>query len=509
MLPRGSLRISVEFPVGYSGSMGGAPEELPDPVRLHEAFLAAAAGGPWGEVRDRVLVPRREHRVALEWLERHEPLGVIAPAVRFAAPSARRFRWRASPRVLAETDFEPRTALSGPAVYVWPPAEDAVVDALRTLACEVTHVGRGDSVVKVEVSVSPRDESGRLHEPAPGRGPGRVMRVPLAGRTEALLVAHRDASRRGGHATGSLGRQAPDKRVTGDNGTATALRRFAPAESADWPFEEVWTLPVRALTRETPIEGIAARLRKPVLRVAVAVAVHRAIVHAIGEDVPSFVSGRDGDGPLRGSGHLAIHFADRPQLGGPVILLGIPAGVADADRDQLLSALARPRRVAARVAHGRGEPVRFAIDRPRVGSALPFWGSEVALMGTEVPMALDVTGHPRRSPWSIEDAVACSVGYAMRGVLERDGLVWETGWRFRGRLVAMLHEHYGVAVAVRRVPSAASSYVHRVGAGELVVAVSAMLNLGELAGVGGGFLALGRARHLGGGLLAPVEAGAR
>jgi len=510
MLPKDSLQISVGFPLGYSGSAAGTPEDLPDPVRLHEAFVAAAAGGPWAEAQDRVLVPRREHRAALEWLERHEPLGLIVPGARSATPSARRFRWRASPRALAETDFEPRTALAGPVVYVWPPPNDAVVNALQTLAREVTHVGRADSVVKVEVSVGLRAEGGEVYVPAPGRGPGRVMRVPLAGRTEALIAAHRDASIRGGHTTAPTGRQAPDKCVTADNAAATALRRFAPsAGDGAWPFEEVWSLRVTAPTRDTQIEAIATRLRRPTFRVAGAVAVHRAIVRAIGDAVPSFVSGREGDGPLRGAGHLAIHFADRPQLGGPVILLGIPTGVADADRELLLSALARPRRVTARLARGRDEPVRFTIEPPRVRSALPFWGADGALMGTEVPMALDVAGHPRNAPWSIEDAVVCSVGYAMRGVLERDDIVWEAGWRFRSRLVATLRERYGVAVLARRVPRAASSYVHRVCAGELVVAVAALVNLGTLGGVGGGFLALGRARHLGGGLLVPFEVGAR
>jgi CRISPR-associated protein Csb2 len=510
MLPEGSLLIGLTFPLGYSGSDAGTPEELPAHARLHEALLSGAAGGPWAEIEDRVLVPCPEHLAALEWLEQNEPLGMIMPATRSVAPGARRYRWRASPRVLAESDFEPRTAFAGPVVYVWPPATEAVVRALRTLAREVTHVGRADSIAAVDIAVSPRAEGGSaVLERAEGRGSGRVMRVPLPGRTRALMSAHRLASSGGSHTTGATGRQAPDRLVTGANTIATALRRFAPSlNEADWPFEEVWVLPVEVPGRTPSVEAIAAKLRQPAFRVPGAVEVHRAIVRAIGEDVPAFVSGREGDGPLKGAGHLAIHLADTAELGGAVVLLGIPTGVADADRELLLSALPRARHVSARPAGWRGEVVRFKLGAPLVRSALPFWSAGAVLMGTEVPMVLDAAGRPRNAPWSIEDAVVCSVGYAMRGVLQRDGLEWEAGWRFRCRLVDTLRERYGVTVAARRVPRSASSYVHRVRTGELVVAVSALVNLGELGG-DGGFLALGRARHLGGGLLVPVDVAAR
>jgi CRISPR-associated protein Csb2 len=510
MRSEGALRISVAFPLGYSGSAAGAPEALPDPVRLHEAFVAAASGGPWAEVEGRVLVPTSEHRLALEWLEQHEPVGIVAPGVRLSAPSARRYRWRASPRVLTESDFEPRAALSGPAIYVWPPANAAVVATLRTLAREVTHVGRADSIAKVEVSVSSRDDE-VTHVRVLGRGAGHVMRVPLPGRTEALIGAHREASRHGVHRTGSTGRQVPDRYVTGDNATATAQRRFAPAcQGAGWPFEEVWVLPVRRRTSGQPLDPLAAKLGERSFRVTAAVGVHRAIVRAIGEDVPPFVSGREGDGPLKDAGHLAIQFARQPSqaAGRPAFLLGIPTGVSDADRELLLSALAEAQPVTARAADRRGG-VRFAIGPPRVRSALPFWDTDSALMRTDVPIVLDAVGRPRDAPWSIEDAVVCSIGYAMRGVLERDGLVWESGWRFRREMVATLRERYGVEVAARHVRDAASGYVHRAAPGELLVAASALVSLGTLGAIRGGFLALGRARHLGGGLLVPDDEIAR
>jgi hypothetical protein len=124
-------------------------------------------------------------------------------------------------------------------------------------------------------------------------------------------------------------------------------------------------------------------------------------------------------------------------------------------------------------------------------------------MRTEVPLVLDAIGRPRHARWSIDDAVVCSVGYAMRAVLEGPKLPWGTGWDFRRELVALLREEYGVAAVAARFPSSATRFIHRAAPGELVVAARAIVNLGRLAPEGAGFLALGRARHLGGGLLVP------
>lgn len=491
-----TLQISVTFPQGaYSGSELGAAEDLPSPARLHEALLAAAAGGPWGVPDGRVLVAHEEHRAALAWLERHEPLGAIPPQVTLSAPSALRYRWRASPVERRDSDFEPRAALDGPVRYLWPAAPGSVLAALREIAREVTHVGRADSVAIIDVtSVARTSVAGRLHPLVPRRGPGRVLRVPCEGRTDALTRAHREASQRGGHSPGPMGRQASDVLVTGANEEATALRRFAPPQAdADWPYAEVWTLRVGTGDARMPLT--------PALRVPAAVGVHRAIVDAIGEDVPPFVTGRDGDGPLRGAGHLSIQLAQDDRSGDVLVLLGLPPDVRDADRATLRAALERPLRAGAR---RRGHATRwFTTERPRVRPALPFWTDSGALMRTDVPLVLDAPGRPRHAPWSLEDAVLCSVGYAMRGVLERAGTAWGAGWAFRRELVALLREEWDVAAVVRRAPGAASRFAHRVPDGELTVAVNAVVRLGRLGPMTGGFLALGRTRHLGGGLLVP------
>jgi CRISPR-associated protein Csb2 len=497
---RGTLRISVTFPQGaYSGSDHGSAEELPAPARLHEALVAAAAGGPWARPDGRVLVACDEHRAALEWLEQHEPIGIVAPKAKLTRSNVRRYRWRASPVNRADTDCDPRSALDGPIVYVWPSASQQVVSSLAEIAQEVTHIGRADSVaiVRVDATDAPdAPDERRMLVPTPGRGPGSVMRIPLHGRTSELVRAHADATRPGGHGAGSLGRQAPDESVTGANETATDLRRFAnPRASGDWPFAEAWVLPF------TDNDLLGSALLAPERRVAVAVGIHRAIVNAIGTGVPAFVTGRDGDQPMRGAGHLAIHLT-QDDTGDLIALLGIPPDVADADRATVLTALDRPLRAAIR--DGRRVIGWFGLRQPQIRSALPFWDNCNRIMRTETPLVLEATGGPRRGTWSVDDAVVCSVGYAMRGVLERSGMTWGTGWAFRTRLVATLRAELGVRVVTQRAPVRAGRFVHRVRPGELVVAVDAAVDLGKLAPVSGGLLALGRARHLGGGLLVPV-----
>jgi CRISPR-associated protein Csb2 len=198
---------------------------------------------------------------------------------------------------------------------------------------------------------------------------------------------------------------------------------------------------------------------------------------------------------MRGAAHLAIHVTRLGEERRPAIILAVPGHVAEADRATLLETLADGLEIRF-----AGRALRFGA--PDLGSALPFWEGPSGLMGTEVPMVLDAPGTPRRAPWTLDDAVICSVGYAMRGVLEPEGLAWEGGWAFRRALVTDLRER-GVDARARRVLSGAARFSHRAREGDLLVAVDAIVRLGEL-GTGEGLLALGRSRHLGGGLLRPL-----
>ncbi|MCD6727009.1 MAG: type I-U CRISPR-associated protein Csb2 [Solirubrobacteraceae bacterium] len=498
-----ALAISLTFPRGvYSGAVLGIAEDVPEHARVHEAFVAAAAGGPTANEEGNVLVATDEHRRAVEWLEETEPLGVIVPPTASTTHAARRYRWRASPVAPADTDFEPFSALAGPVVYLWPAAPDGVVESLREIALEVTHVGRADSIVIVGVGHREVADGPGVLRVAAGRGTGRVMRIPRAGRCEALVSAHAAANRPGRHGTGSLGRQASDEMITGANDEAVELRRFAPTGAAsDWPFSEVWQLSIEGRT------DVRQEIAQPANSIAAAVALHRALIRAIGEDVPPFVTGRDGDSPLRGAGHLAIHLRPAANGHGPVVLLAIPDGTSDADREQLALAVRTPLRAGARL--GRRKTRWFTASSPTLRSAAPFWPDGSPILRTAVPLVVEVNGGPRRGNWTLDDAVVCSVGFALRGLLERQGIEWGSGWKFRSELVRRLREEHGVDARASRVRERSSRFVHRAREDDLIVAADALVDLGDLAPPdGAGFLALGRARHLGGGLLVPCEVGA-
>jgi CRISPR-associated protein Csb2 len=243
-------------------------------------------------------------------------------------------------------------------------------------------------------------------------------------------------------------------------------------------------------------------------RVAAAVGIHRALIARIGDDVPPFVTGRDGDGPSRGTGHLAIQLGPDPQGDGQVVLLGLPVGVSEADRRRLSEAVRAPFRAGARV--DRGKTVWFTVEPPsRRVEANRFWRTPARLMRTVVPFVVEVNGGPRRQTWTLDDATVCSVGFAMRSLLEPTPLGWGAGWAFRTELVRTLRDDYGVDARATRFRGPSSRLAYKTRAGELIVAAHAIVDLGRLAGgESAGFLALGRTRHLGGGLLLPLETAA-
>lgn len=495
-----ALLVRVTFPGGvYRGAELRRPEAIPSPARLHAAFVSAAAGGPSARADGGVLVAEDPDREAVAWLEENAPLAIVPPEVEATEYTAVRHRVRTAVDPKSshdlhrdETPFEPFSAVSGSILYAWPAAPPAIRDRLAATAREITHIGQADATVLVEVTEDEVDlEADGTLRRSRGRGPGRELRIPTAGRWDALVGAHRRACTgdRQRHRAGAMNTQAKDERVQSAGETATQLVRFAAQRpSTPWPYAEAWTVPMFP-----PPPHWATR---PRVRVRSAVAVHRALVAAIGDDVPAFVTGRDGDGPLSGAGHLAIQFVRSTSHAVPSLVLGVPDGLEAADRARLLDALERRPVV-------RFGDVRAGLRAPRIGSAVAFWRTPAQVMASAVPLVLDTPGTPRRTPWSLDDAVLCSVGYALRGALEADGVEWGTGWDFRRELVGQLRAR-GVEARAFRVPAPASWFAHRGRQGDLLVAVHATVKLGSLGFGDQALLALGRARHLGGGLLVPL-----
>ena len=504
-----ALLISLRFPAGvYRGADLGQPEVLPSPARLHAAFVGAAGGGPDAKPDGETLTADPSDQDAVRWIEETEPLGALVPEARLTTYDAVRHRIRVAvdPKERHdhhrnETPFEPFSALKGAIVFAWPRPEPAIRERLERLAHEITHVGQADSIVVVNVS------EGEFDPAVPGafglidgRGVGIEMRVAEPGRAGALVGSHREALKRGPgrHVPGTKGKQAGDERSPNVGHAATRLRRFAQATpDGPWPFSEVWIVPV------TP--SLPRLAWRPEMRVRTAVRIHRSLIAQIGDNVPEFVTGRSGERPLAGAGHLSIQLVKLAADASPVIALGIPVKTPEADRATLLSALtARPVLRVGSASGGKGGCV-VRLDEPsRILSGIAFWPSPARTLVTATPLVLDTPGVPRRGRWTLDDAVLCSLGYALRGTLEERGLAWANGWEFRREMVATLRR-LGADARAFRVAARADRFVHHSREGDLLVAVDAIVQLGELACGGRGLLALGRARHLGGGLLVPVE----
>src|SRR5690606_16452864 len=128
--------------------------------------------------------------------------------------------------------------------------------------------------------------------------------------------------------------------------------------------------------------------------------------------------------------------------------------------------LERPLRVGFRDA--RGTVGRFTICSPEYTSARPYWRTGSGVFRSEVPVCLEATGGPRTGGWTLDDSLACSVGYAFRGILEERGHEWGKGWSFRQELAELVREEYGVIVRAHRVRRPASNFVHKANPGTLL-----------------------------------------
>jgi CRISPR-associated protein Csb2 len=118
-----------------------------------------------------------------------------------------------------------------------------------------------------------------------------------------------------------------------------------------------------------------------------------------------------------------------------------------------------------------------------------------------VPAAVPDGRPPRRSEWSMADAVALSVGLVWRDVLATPGR--GAGWQIE---LSGEAKRRGVVVEGLRMVTHGdlTRFVHRVNPGVVVRPYRALIDLGTLTS-SQALVAIGQSRHLGGGLLRPVD----
>ncbi len=478
---------------------------LPSAARLHAALLCAAGSGPRAERDGDHLAPSRADLAALEWLEAHPPDGVVVPRSCVNQSAATAFRdlgltgTRAKRPVLRKL-ARPATAsvaLDGPCAWVWdePPPPD-VVEALASLCSDVSHLGMAETPVRLRVDAlvptHRRDDDADLFA-----GSGLDLEVPGLGRTAELItqeaeVRGQSPSRAQDRSTTSEEeRSAPPRRAA----VGVARYRSLEPETPPLPWTQVLLLPI-----DQAID--------PAWRVKWAVCVHRALVALVGNDAPATLTGAYPESVDRPANRMAIQLLGQEtlstgQLEAPTTLaVLIPTDAIDTDVEvvtEAMSQLGAVRGPGGRLARRQGRLTNH--DASRFWPSLPD-GCERRWL--TVPAAVPDGRPPRRSEWSMADAVALSVGLVWRDVLASPGR--GAGWQVE---LAGEAKRRGVVVEGLRMVTDGdlTRFVHRVNPGVVVRPYRALIDLGTLTSPQA-LVAIGQSRHLGGGLLRPVDVAA-
>lgn len=495
--------IVAEFPLGtYRGHRSdGSLDPLPAPARLHAALLAAAGQGVRAEATGESWAPRAADRNALAWLEAHPPdaLGVPPAVADSGLVGAYRpegfFGVREKRRVFEiRADHLGSVALGAPIAWIWdddPPP--AVADALEELCAEVPYLGTGESpaVVRVTTAVP-------THRLDPGaslvsRG-GTDLEVPRPGRAAALERAHAADPRTIPPARDDRPGRAEAAVVQPVTRDALARARYVPVSgpAPDAPWPTVVLLPVD--------ETLPADVR-----VAWAVALHRALVARIGDGAPALVTGRYESGVPRPANRLAIQYvpsavpAAPPMPGGGAFALLVPAGAEGEDLailDQAVRGLDELRLSVRHAIRLREAPHVLASDAfwaPVPPGHTRVWVTAVAAIPESRPV--------RGRGWTLGDAALLSLGLVLRDRFPRP--VRRADWY--ATLVAGVTAGGADVLEAHKLNDAGTQrWVHRVTAESAVQPYRAALRLGSLVGERT-LLAIGQSRHLGGGLLVPLD----
>lgn len=495
--------LLAEFPLGtYRAHLGdGDIDEVPSVARLHSAFLSAAAAGASANVKGDELTPDKAALAALEWIENHPPDAMSLPErvinggnavahrdLGIYASHDQNILRRRLPRIATES-----VALAGSIAWIW--EEDPPTDVratLERLCPDVSHLGSAESPVRLRVGEAQashrRDDNADLFT-----GRGIDLSRPFAGRTAELQSEYANS-----HRTPKGGTD----RFVKSEGEITSLAsqvcigaaRFSPVSVSGLlsPWPSVIMVPL-----DVDIE--------PAWRVRWAVRAHRALVALVGDGAPALLTGSYPEGTSRPANHVAIQFLGPQTLASRVLdapttlAVLLPADATAAD----LGLVARAAEQLL-VLNGPGGRRARRIGKPYEMAADTFWPVPPAghtRRWLTVPAAVPDTRPPRRDNWSMQDAIALSVGLVFRDALDVD--VRAPRWQVA--LASAAHERGASAEYVRMLTSGdPTCYVHRVNPGSVVRPYRAVLDLGELSSPQA-LIAIGQSRHLGAGLLCPID----
>lgn len=499
------LNLIARFPLGvYLGHRGnGLLDRIPSPARLHSALLNAAGQGTTAVLGKRGLEPSADALTALTWLENNPPDGIMEPEHRWVDTGPRRFAYRNVSSINVKSRVSERrvsdgVAFGSPIGFRWSNMPADVADTVLELAADVSCLGEASSIVVIEPGdVQPTielDPSGNAFD-----GDGILLEVPISGRTDELMALH-DTTIPKKKITVAADRVAmsekPASHQPTQNCVTDAFYRRPQKQRTQWaPWDRVVLLEV------------TGDIVPPAERTSLSLAMHRALVSAIGFGASSMVTGKYAEGVAPSANRLAIQYLP-PELvrhhgiESGVLALLIPSDALDEDLKQLAEGLNSLTHVWTRNLGRRR--VRFS----GIGiAAEEFWESPAegtVRMWRPQPAVVSEIRPPRRRespmPWSLADSGLLSLGFVWRDQLEAEG----KGMALYTGLRNQIADRGAFVVDARTLGQGANNYVHRTQKDVTAQVWSGVFYLGDLVS-DQTILAVGQSRHLGGGLLVPVD----
>ncbi|SES10337.1 type I-G CRISPR-associated protein Csb2 [Corynebacterium cystitidis] len=499
------LELRVRFPLWiYQAHRDDkSPSWMPDPARLHSAFLNAAAQGSLAEPDGATaLKPSEESLTALRWLEANAPDGIEEPQKRWCAPNSGRFAYR---KVTSGTNSEIQqrpvsdgVAVNGSYGYLWNDVPEAVASTLTALSEDIGYLGEASSVAIVEPGpVNPtlvKDSSASAFDSG-----GSFVRIPQRGRTDYLIARHKS--------------YYPEKPPTVAKDRWTASEKPRDREPAEEFLSKVMYRVPAVQPPDTPWSHVLLfqidRQNVPVKhRVELCVTMHKALISAIGFGASPMVTGKyERQVKQRPANRLAIQYFDssyvqRHGVHGAALGLMIPRDADDQQLAQIAQALSA---ISVLWSRNLGR-VRVTFDGVSV-AADKFWAApadgHVRLWSADtaiIPETRPVSKKALNRPWTLEDAGLLSLGFVWRDEFEIVGKGEHMYAHLRNQVAGSQARVYKAST----LGDAAASYVHRTHTNVPVQPWNGLLSLGNLANAQT-LVAIGQSRHLGGGLLVPVD----
>ncbi|MFV0296122.1 MAG: type I-U CRISPR-associated protein Csb2, partial [Hyphomicrobiaceae bacterium] len=372
-----------------------------------------------------------------------------------------------------------------------PPAP--VAQILKALCAEVSHLGTAQSPVRLVVTDQESPSSLWLNHEADLFTPGSDLQVPLPGRTAELVGAHQRVTERAPSVArdGWKTDEVSGSHVPPRERVAVAKYVAREAEPDHLPWSRALLIPL-------------SRRVSPRDRVSLAVAMHRAMISVLRENVPPLITGNYPEGG-RPANRLAIQVVDSsmpvdlPEAADSAMVLLIPPDSQATGLDAVPLAL----RALSVLRSAPGGPLELGQATAR--AADDFWrpsaSSVIRLWLTGSPAVPDSRG-VRNVPWSFGHAALLSMAFVWKEFI---GRVPGRGDERALEMVQRVQRH-GAAV-LDAAPLRAQDvqrYAHKVNSSSALRPYSATLTVGDLGG-DRVVQAIGQSRHLGGGLLVPVD----